>query len=221
MTAPKADPDDPNVSTVGNQMRSIAQQDVSRRSMMVASAAGAGMASLSGCVSGLGGGGSGADGEDGSADGEAETPNYVVTSHIYTTHDIGNFQHTHFGASCAPQYQFVPGQLVGFRVGIWDPDTGDQLTNDDVDGVSISFEGPTSFDDIELEWNGDDEEHPAEQWSARLRQTEGAEPGQYKYTVHVTDDDANYRYVGIWENTFTLIDPEQAPPTATPTPDGA
>lgn len=208
------DTDEPDRTTLDSRVRNLAQHDVSRRKVMVASAAGAGVASLSGCVSGLGGDGASSDG----AAGEDEAPNYVVTSHVYTTHDIGNFQHAHFGASCAPQYQFVPGQLVGFRVGIWDPETGDQLTNDDVDAVTISFDGPTNFDDLELEWNGDDEEHPAEQWSARLRNTENAEPGEYKYTVHVTDDDADYQYVGIWENTFTFIEPSEAPPTVTPTP---
>lgn len=211
------DTDQLDVDVLDSDVQRFTGPDVSRRKLMVASAAGAGVASLSGCVSGLAGDGASGDQEDG----EGEMPNYVVTSHVYTTHHIDEYQHAHFGASCAPQYQFVPGMLVGFRVGIWDPDTGEQLSNDDVDAVTISFDGPTDFDDLELEWNGDDEEHPAEQWSARLRNTENAEPGRYKYTVHVTDDDANYQYVGIWENTFTFLDPSEAPPTVTPTPDEA
>ncbi|MFB6353555.1 MAG: hypothetical protein ABEJ92_05660 [Halobacteriales archaeon] len=209
--------DESEVNGLDSPMQTIAGHDVSRRKLMVASAAGAGVASLSGCISGLGGGGSSGD-QTGTA--EEETPNYVVTSHVYVTHDVGNFKHSHFAASCAPQYQFVPGQLIGFRVGLWDPETGKQLTDEDVQSVTISFEGPSDVKDLKLEWNGDDKEHAAQQWSARLRNTSDLKPGQYKYTVHVTDDDANYQYVGIWENTFTILKPSKAPPTVTPTPSG-
>lgn len=213
MTEPTTDPEPPE-GEAWQLAGTVGDLGVTRRKLMVTSAVGAGAASLAGCVSGIGGGDSASGGAD---DGHAK--NYVVTSHVYVTHDVGSFQHTHFAASCAPQYQFVPGQLVGFRVGIWDPETGEQLTNDDVESVRITFDGPTSFDPLDLEWNGDDEEHPAEQWSARLRNTEGAEPGQYKYTIEITDGEANFRNVGIWENTFTILEPGSVA-TATPTPSG-
>lgn len=228
MTNPTDEAEQKESTATEERIRRLADHDVSRRTLLATSGVGA-AAGLSGC-SGLGGGGTPTPRvieRERTVVREVEvTPEpgpgqYVVTSHVFVTGDIGDFQHTHFASSCAPQYQFVPGQTIGFRVGIWDPETGEQLTDDDLDAVTISVDGPTTFGPLECEWNGDDEEHPADQWSVSLRATDDAPPGEYTWTVSVTDSDseAEFRHVGIWSNTFTFLDPSQVA-TATPTPTG-
>ncbi len=233
MTEPTDDPDETDETESPTRLQSVTDHDVSRRKILLTGGVGA-AAGLSGC-SGLGGGGQ-----------QSPTPrvieetrtvvkertvevtptpqpeDYVVTSHVFVTGDIEDFEHTHFAASCAPQYQFVPGQTIGFRVGIWDPDTGEQLTNEDLDAVTITVEGPMNTE-LECGWDGDNEEHPADQWSASWRETSDAPAGQYTWTVNITDSDsdAEFRKVGIWENTFTMMESGSVPtktPTPTPTP---
>lgn len=228
MSEQSDEPDDPENPAEQTTAKRLADHDLSRRKILLTGGVGA-AAGLSGC-SGLGGGETPTPRviektviEERTVEKtvkvtpEPEPESYVVTSHVFVTGDVEGFEHTHFAASCAPQYQFVPGQTIGFRVGIWDPDTGEQLTNEDLESVTITVEGPTDFGPLECDWNGDDEEHPADQWSVSLRDTDNAPAGQYKWTVSVTDSDAEFRSVGIWENTFTMLESGSVP-TVTPTP---
>jgi hypothetical protein len=89
-----------------------------------------------------------------------------------------------------------------FYVGIYDPDTGDQLTDEDLDAVNVSINGET----VELGWAGDDEENPAQEWAGSWVIPDGTETGSLSYTVEVTTGDANCRDVGILENSIEIIE---------------
>ncbi|MFB6197478.1 MAG: hypothetical protein ABEI52_04315, partial [Halobacteriaceae archaeon] len=60
---------------------------------------------------------------------------------------------------------------------------------------------------IEAKWDGDNEEHPADQWTIRLRNTKDAKPGTYKYTIKVSDHAKNIYDVGIASEQFVFLDP--------------
>jgi hypothetical protein len=92
---------------------------------------------------------------------------------------------------------------VVFYVGIFDPETGEQLTDEDLESVVVDVDGSES---VELGWAGDDEENPAEEWGGSYVLSEDIEPGTYSYTVEVTDGDANFHTVGILEDSIEVIE---------------
>ncbi|MFB6253849.1 MAG: hypothetical protein ABEI06_04505 [Halobacteriaceae archaeon] len=187
--------------------------DLSRRRLLATSAVGMTAMSLSGCVSGGGGGKQQTT--------KATPEDFVVTSHLYVTHDVGKYKTNGFAASCAPQYQFVPGQRIGIRVGIYKAETGKIVGDKVVKEVTATFDGPSQLPELQIKWAGDNEEHPAQQWAGTLNQkaTKGAKPGQYSYTIHVTIPEADIHKLGIITHTFTLLDPSKVP-TKTPTSEG-
>jgi hypothetical protein len=135
-----------------------------------------------------------------------ETPspqpeNYVVTAETGTGSQ-GVPGSAQFVSACSATRRFVPGMQAIFYVGIYDPDTGEQLTDEDLDAVNVSINGET----VELAWAGDDEEDPAQEWAGSWTIPEGTETGSLSYTVEVTNGDANYRDVGILENSIEIIE---------------
>ncbi|TQQ82502.1 hypothetical protein EWF95_04300 [Halonotius roseus] len=157
---------------------------------------------MAGCA-GNGDGGSGGGG-DGSAGGAA---NYVVTAETGAGSE-GVPESAGFISACSASRRFVPGMQVVFYIGIFDPETGEQLTDEDLESVVVNVDGSES---VELGWAGDDEENPADEWGGSYVLPEDIEPGTYSYTVEVTNGDANYQTVGILEDSFEVI--EQANPT--------
>ena len=137
-----------------------------------------------------------------SDDGSGGAANYVVTAETGAGSE-GVPESAGFISSCAASTRFVPGMQIVFYIGIFDPATGDQLTDDDLDGVSVNVDGMES---VELGWAGDDEENPADEWGGSFVLPEDTEPGSYAYTVEVTDGDANYQTVGILEDSFEVIE---------------
>lgn len=133
--------------------------------------------------------------------------NYVVTNHTYA---ISSPESSNgFVSACGPERQFTADMKVGFLVGVYDSDTGEIIGNDTLDSVTITFpEAP--FDDLELAWAGDDEEHPADEWGGTMAIPEGTSPGTYKYKVQVTDGDADFYDVGIASEQFTIIEPSSS-----------
>lgn len=190
---------------------------LSRRTFVAGSAAGFATVSLAGC----GGNGDGdtttaepapdtepepdptaTDTEEPTATPEPQPENFVVTDDIivsssYVPDNAG------FAQACSPSRMFAPGMHPVFKIGVYDPETGDHLTNDDLESVVVNIDG---FDSVELAWSGDDEEHPADEWSGSWAIPQDTEPGTVKYTVEVTDGDANFTSVGILESSFTIIE---------------
>ncbi len=129
-----------------------------------------------------------------------QAANYVVTAETGTGEVP---EGATFASSCSATRRFVPGMMVVFYVGIFDPETGNQLTNDDLQSVSVNVDGgPT----VDLEWAGDDEENPAQEWAGTWTIPEGTEPGTFSYTVQVQDGDANFATVGILEDSLEVIE---------------
>jgi hypothetical protein len=175
-----------------------------RRRLLATGAATWATVGLAGCAGNGGGDGGSGEGGDGSA---GDASNYVVTAETGAGSE-GVPDSAGFISSCSASRRFVPGMQVVFWIGIYDPETGDQLTDEDLESVVVDIDGSES---VELGWAGDDEENPADEWGGSYVLPEDIEPGTYSYTVEVTNGDANYRTVGILEDSFEVI--EQANPT--------
>lgn len=164
--------------------------------MLAAGAATWASVGLAGC-SALGG--------DSADDGESSgANNFVVTAETGAGSE-GVPESSGFLSSCSASRRFVPGMQVVFWVGIFDPETGDQLTNDDLDSVVVDVEG---IEEVELSWAGDDEEDPADEWGGSFVLPEDTEIDTYAYTVNVSssDEDANFESVGILEDEFEVVE---------------
>ncbi|WP_436925049.1 hypothetical protein [Halosimplex amylolyticum] len=131
---------------------------------------------------------------------EPEPENYVVTAETGTGEVP---EGAAFASACSATRRFVPGMMVVFYVGIYDPETGDQLTDEDLDSVVVNVDGGP---EVELGWAGDDEENPADEWGGSWTVPEDMEPGTVPYTVEVTDGDANFHTVGILEDAIEIIE---------------
>lgn len=185
---------------------------ISRRTFVAGSAAGWASVALAGCS----GGGTDTESPTETTETETESPtgtvsetpapqpeNFVVTDEIITGSEYVPPGYDGFASSCAPSRTFVPGMQPVFKIGVFDPATGDQLGNDALDGVGVNIDsGPT----VELAWGGDAEENPAEEWSGNWVIPEDTEPGSMSYTVEVSGGDGNYHNVGILENSFEVIE---------------
>ncbi|WP_017342791.1 MULTISPECIES: hypothetical protein [Halorubrum] len=173
-----------------------------RRRLLATGAATWATVGLAGCM----GGDDGDDGGDG-GDGSADAQNFVVTAETGAGSE-GVPETAGFISACSASRRFVPGMQVVFYVGIFDPETGDQLTDEDLGSVVVNVEG---VQEVELGWAGDDEENPAEEWGGSFVLPEDIETGSYSYTVEVSNGDASYQTVGILEDSFEVI--EQSNPT--------
>lgn len=136
---------------------------------------------------------------------EPEPKNYVVTAETGT----GSVpEGVSFASSCSPTRTFVPGMMVTWQVGIFDPETGEQLTDEDLESVTVNVEGGPSVD---LAWAGDDEENPAQEWGGSWDIPADMDPGEegtkipYTVEVEVSDGDANFQTVGILEDAVTVV----------------
>lgn len=188
-----------------NQDGTTDGEGMTRRRLLTAGAATWTTVALAGCPQGSTD--NDTDGEDqadptSTATPEPQPENYVVTAETGTG-SSGIPESAGFASACSPTTRFVPGMQVIFYIGIFDPETGDQLTDEDIGGVSVNVDGgPT----VELGWAGDDEENPAQEWAGSWTIPEDTEPGSMSYTVEVSNGDANYRNVGILENSIDIIE---------------
>lgn len=130
--------------------------------------------------------------------------NYVVTDDMAAGSE-GIPAGASFVSSCAPTRKFIPGMHAVWHVGVYDPETGEQLSNDTLDGITVEFTN-RDWDPAELQWAGDDEEHPSEEWNGSKTIPEGTEAGTVQYTINISNGDANYRQVGIAANEFEIIE---------------
>jgi hypothetical protein len=207
----KAEDDSPIAIQLSNTSRA------SRRKFIGTSAAVWATASLAGC---------GGNGGDAATDTETttaatDTPTATETDEPTTTTEPApqNFvvaddmaagsegipQGAAFVSACSPTRKFVPGMHAIWHVGVYDPETGDQLTDDDLEAVNVEFLN-RGWDPAELTWAGDAEENASDEWNGSLTIPQGAETGTVQYKITITDGDANYRDVGIMANEFEIIE---------------
>lgn len=166
---------------------------LSRRTFVAGTTAGFASVALAGCSG---------DGNGTPTTTAAQPENYVVTDDVivsssYVPENMG------FVSACSPSRTFAPGMHPVFKVGVYDPATGEHLTNDDLESVTVNVEG---YGSVDLAWSGDDDENPADEWSGSWAIPEDVEAGTLNYTVEITDGDANFRNVGIIESSLTVVD---------------
>lgn len=137
---------------------------------------------------------------------EHPTASYVVTDDTYATSGMGDYENTNLSQACLPNNLFYAGMHVGFAIGVYDGSTGEIVGNDTLDSVTLVFQ---NGDEVELPWQGDAEEHPAEEWSGAYTIPEDTEPGTFTYDVEVTaadDADAEFHRVGIFQGEITIVE---------------
>lgn len=128
-----------------------------------------------------------------------EPPNYVVTDEMATAAAFG----VSFAASCSPTRLFAPGMTAVWEINVYDPDTGEQLKDDALDSVTVAIDGG---EELEAEWIGDAEEHPAPIWETSWDIPEDAETGEWTYTIEVeASNAAEVRTVGRATGSFTVM----------------
>jgi hypothetical protein len=179
---------------------------LSRRDFVAAGAAGWASVAVAGCSALSPGDGNGqAQTTTQTGANGPEPQNFVVTDELITGSEFVPEGFDGFVSSCSPSRTFAPGMQPVFKIGVFDPDTGEQLGTDDLESVTVNVDGGPNVD---LSWGGDDEENPAEEWSGNWVIPEDTEPGTKTYTVEVTDGDAQFRNVGILESSFQVIEYE-------------
>ncbi|KAB1196977.1 MULTISPECIES: hypothetical protein [Haloferax] len=125
--------------------------------------------------------------------------NYVVTDELVAS---GAVPEGGLVSSCGTSRTFVPGMTVVFDVGVYDPATGEPVSNETIDEMVVEMDNGVT---VELQWAGDDEEHPAPIWGGSWDVPEDAEPTDVTYTINITDEENNYRDVNVEENTFSIV----------------
>lgn len=123
---------------------------------------------------------------------EAPSPaKYVVTTGTYTTEDTGGG----YVKSCTPQYNFTPGMMVGFEIGIFDSSSGDPIGGDNVGGVTIELQNGDTVELSPPEFD-EDAEHPTKLWRGTWVIPEDMEPGTVTYEVQVAESDTEVTHIG-------------------------
>ncbi|QCC50514.1 hypothetical protein [Halapricum salinum] len=203
---------------------SDSKQLTTRRKLMATGAATWATVGLAGCTGNDGGNGNG-NGDttepsgNGNGNGDTTTEptptptpspqpeNYIVSTNTYWNGHPAPEGTGGYVGTCSPERQFRRDMDVTFVIGVWDPDTGDPVTDDVVDSATVSFPD-RPFDDVELEFVPAEEEGDKPQWNGTFDIPDDAESGSVAYELQVSDGDANFYEVGIASAGFTIIDPE-------------
>jgi hypothetical protein len=134
---------------------------------------------------------------------EDETPRYVVTDEIVAGSDGIPEAAGDLVSAGRGQRSFVPGMQAVFKIGIWDPETGDIVSDNTITDATVTL---GSGEEIELEFASTERE-----WSGTWTIPEDYEPGTVEYEVQVSNG-AEFTEVGVAENTLEVIefDPQVA-----------
>jgi hypothetical protein len=135
---------------------------------------------------------------------EPQPENFVVTTETWTGGGVP--APISFMSSCARSDTFVPGMQMVFFVGVFDPDTGDRLTDEDLDGAQINL--GDGMETIELEWTDEYEyttRNEGNSWVGSWDIPEDAEPQSLSYTVEVSTD-ANVQNVGVLSDAVEIVE---------------
>jgi len=142
--------------------------------------------------------GTGQNGTDSGAE------DYIVSTNTYWNGHPAPEGTGGYVGSCSPERQFRRDMDVTFVMGVYDSDTGDTVSSDAVDSITVSFPD-RPFDDVELTYSEPDDGAP--RWNGTFDIPDDAETGSVAYEVQVTDGDADFHQVGIAAASFSIIDP--------------
>lgn len=160
--------------------------ETNRRKFMAAGAASWISVSLAGCL--------GSDDDDDEGDG---LPNYVVTDDVVAGSDGIPEGAGGLISAGRPQRAFVPGMEAIFKVGIWEPETGDIVDDDTIDEADVVLDTdttvPLEFVSTNREWSGG--------WSIPA----DIDTGTVGYEVEVTND-GEFTGVGVTQSQLEIID---------------
>lgn len=161
--------------------------DSSRRKFMLAGAATWASISLAGCTDLL------------SAEDEPEdtVPHFVVTDEVFAGAAGIPAGAEGFITPGRPLRMFVPGMQAVFKVGVWDPETGDIVSDVALDEVLVDLDRGA---EVELIFARNDRE-----WTGDWYIPEDEETGTVTYEVSVTNA-AEFTQVGIAENEFEIVE---------------
>ena len=165
-----------------------------RRKFLATGTASWASVSLAGCVGGE------ADDDD-HADENNDAPNFVVTDEIIAGSEGIPPGAGGFVSAGKAQRTFAPGMQAIFKVGVWDPASGDIVSDEALDEARVELDRDI---DVDLEFNRDERE-----WSGDWMIPEDAETGTVGYDV-VVSNDAVFTDVGIAENEFEIFEFEPA-----------
>ncbi|HYW69184.1 MAG TPA: hypothetical protein VE960_06220 [bacterium] len=135
-----------------------------------------------GCVSGLGGGG----GQQSSAD-TASTVGAIVQTDVVPGHE-GIPENDSLIKPCVPLGTYARGMQPAWHVAVIDPQTGDKLTNQTVDSVTVKTDSGMT---VPTEFHTDDG-----LWHGCFVLPEDAKTGEMQYTVIVKEGDQTFESSG-------------------------
>lgn len=187
------DTDETSTGSVIDLITSDKTPDASRRSFMKAGAATWASISLAGCTGLL---------NDNDED-DDEVPTFVVTDEVVAGSTGIPDGAGGFVTPGMPTRSFIPGMQALFKVGVWDPETGDIVSDQALDEAIVDLDRDVMVDLIfarnDREWTGD--------WII----PDDEETGTVGYTVEVTNA-AEFTNVGITESELQIIefDPQVA-----------
>lgn len=137
---------------------------------------------------------------------EPQPENFVVTAE--TLSGGGAPSAASFISGCAATNVFVPGMTVVFHVGIYDPATGDKLSDEDLDGVTVEMGGET----VDLSWGSDygwGQREEGNEWIGSWDIPEDIlsdqDSANMEYTVSVTGGDGEFTTVGVLSDNVEVV----------------
>jgi len=171
--------------------------NTTRRKLMAAGAASWATVTLAGCATG-----SGADTTTEVTTTAPQPKNYVVSEDLIAGSE-GIPKDAGLVSGCSPTRTFVPGMEPVWHIGVYDPATGDPVSDEIIDSMVVELStGKT----VEMTWAGDAEEHAEPIWKGSYVIGEDAQPQTIDYTIAITDGDDNFQNVEVAENTFDIIE---------------
>ncbi|MFB6081303.1 MAG: hypothetical protein ABEJ67_00645 [Halanaeroarchaeum sp.] len=180
--------------------------NTTRRKLMAAGAASWATVGLAGCATG-----GGQSETTTTTTKPPETTHYVVTDDMAVGSEGVPGGHD-FLSACSPSRKFTPGMQAIWYVGVYNPETGKQLTDEELgkNGVEIHFKN-RNWDPVKLGWAGDDKEHPAQEWGGSIVIPKDAQPGEVKYEVQIPTkpENSDFKRVGIATSSFTILEPKE------------
>ncbi|MFB6163872.1 MAG: hypothetical protein ABEJ31_01820 [Haloarculaceae archaeon] len=165
---------------------------MSRRKLLATSAGALAVTGLAGCSNNQGDAGdNGTDGDNGSPGGSNTTSpgGSDTVPYIVNADTVVSAETTAQGQGpCSLQNQFLHGQKVIFRAKVIDPETGDELTGEDLSGVKVDIKSG-SAPTIPMGYGPHPPQQPADEyWVAPWTVPDGFPKGQVDYSIVVEGD---------------------------------
>lgn len=115
---------------------------------------------------------------------------------------------------CSLQNRFLHGQKVVFRVKVVDPATGDQLTGDDLSGVTVNVESG-SAPTLDMEYGPHPPKNPTDEyWVVAWTVPDGFPAGPVEYAIEVAGDHpAKTVSFNVPPSNLVVLEGTYSPPT--------